>query len=78
LENPPVAGFVPLTTPISLSALLNEQRLEGCRRLLGDRLRGHEEKTIGERLVQDLTAFHDLPPVPYEACEKKTGPVSSL
>jgi hypothetical protein len=25
----------------------------------------HEE-TIGERLVRDLAAFHDLPPAPYD------------
>src|SRR6476619_7003706 len=56
---------------------LNEQLLEGCRRRLGDRLRGHDE-TIGERLVRDLTAFHTLPPAPYDACEKKAGRVSSL
>src|SRR4029453_4303412 len=42
-----------------------------------DRLRGHEE-TIGERLVRDLAAFHELPPAPYDACEKKPGRVSSL
>jgi hypothetical protein len=51
--------------------------LEGCRRRLGDRLRGHEE-AIGERLVRDLAAVHALPPAPYDACEKKTGRVSSL
>ena len=50
---------------------------QGCRRRLGDRLRGHDE-TIGERLVRDLAAFHDLPPAPYDACEKKAGRVSSL
>ena len=43
----------------------------------GDRLRGHEE-TIGERLVRDLAVFHSLPPAPYDACEKRTGRVSSL
>jgi transposase len=68
--------LVPVPRATSLDAL-NEQLLEGCRRRLGDRLRGHAE-TIGERLVRDLAAFHDLPPVPYEACEKKTGRVSSL
>src|SRR5262249_525111 len=56
---------------VTLTAL-NEQLLEGCRRRLGDRLRGHEE-TIGERLVRDLEAFHGLPPAPYDACEKKAG-----
>src|ERR1700757_124937 len=58
-------------------AALNEQLLEGCRRRLGDRLRGHEE-TIGERLVRDLAVFHALPASPYDACEKKPGRVSSL
>ena len=59
------------------STALNEQLLEGCRRRLGDRLRGHEE-TIGERLVRDLAVFHALPASPYDACEKKAGRVSSL
>jgi hypothetical protein len=56
--------------------VLDEQLLEGCRRRLGDRPRGHDE-TIGERLVRDLAAFHSLPPAPYDACEKKAGRVSS-
>jgi hypothetical protein len=68
--------LVPVPRAASL-ATLNEQLLEGCRRRLGDRLRGHQE-TIGERLVRDLAAFHDLPPAPYDACEKKAGRVSSL
>ena len=67
---------MPVPRAASLKAL-NEQLLEGCRRRLGDRLRGHDE-TIGERLVRDLAAFHDLPPAPYDACEKKAGRVSSL
>ena len=58
--------LVPVLRATSLNAL-NEQLLEGCRRRLGDRLRGHQE-TISERLVRDVTAFHDLPSVPYEAC----------
>src|SRR5215203_2445923 len=58
-------------------AVLNEQLLEACRRRFGDRLRGHEQ-TIGERLVHDLAAFHELPPAPYDACEKRPGRVSSL
>ena len=68
--------LVPVPRAASLAAL-NEQLLEGCRRRFGDRLRGHEE-TIGERLVRDLASFHDLPPAPYDACEKKAGRVSSL
>ena len=68
--------LVPVPRAAGLAAL-NEQLLEGCRRRLGDRLRGQQE-TIGERLVRDLAAFHDLPPAPYDACEKKAGRVSSL
>jgi transposase len=68
--------LVPVPRAASL-ATLNEQLLEGCRRRLGDRLRGHQE-TIGERLLRDLAAFHDLSPTPYDACEKKAGRVSSL
>ena len=68
--------LVPVPRAVTLTAL-NEQLLEGCRRRLADRLRGHEE-TIGERLVRDLEGFHGLPPAPYDACEKKTGRVSSL
>jgi hypothetical protein len=60
---------------VTLTAL-NEQLLEGCRRRLGDRLRGHDE-TIGERLVRDVESFHSLPPAPYDACQKKPGRVSS-
>src|SRR6202171_6202685 len=67
--------LVAVARAASLTAL-NEQLLEGCRRRLGDRLRGHEE-TIGERLVRDLAAFHSLPPVPYDAWEKKAGPGKS-
>ena len=44
--------LVPVPRAASLAAL-NEQLLEGCRRRLRDRLRGHEE-TIGERLVRDF------------------------
>src|SRR5712672_3064526 len=68
--------LVPVPRAASFTAL-NEHLLEGCRRRLGDRLRGHEG-TIGERLVRDLAAFHTLPASPYDACEKKTGRVSSL
>ena len=57
----------------ALSAKLKDD----CRGRLGVRLRGHTE-TIGERLGRDLAAFHDLPAAPYDACEKRTGRVSSL
>ncbi len=68
--------LVPLPHATSFDAL-NEQLLAGCRRRLGDRLRGHDE-TIGARLARDLERFHDLPPAPYDACEKRPGRVSSL
>jgi transposase len=68
--------LVPLPHAASFDAL-NEDLLRACRRRLDDRLRGHDE-TVGERLARDLAAFHDLPPTPYEACEKQTGRVSSL
>jgi transposase len=68
--------LVPMPRAASYAAL-NTQLIEGCRRRLGERLRGHSE-TIGERLARDLAVFHDLPATPYDACEKKTGRVSSL
>ncbi len=68
--------LVPIPHAASFDAL-NEQLLADCRRRFGDRLRGHDE-TIGERLVRDLACFHDLPAVPYDACDKQPGRVSSL
>ena len=56
---------------------LNAHLLERCRKRLTDRLRGHDG-TIGERLERDLAAFQRPLPVPYDACEKKVGRVSSL
>jgi hypothetical protein len=68
--------LVPLPHAASFDAL-NKDLLAACRRRLDDRLRGHDE-TIGERMERDLMAFHDLPPTPYDACEKQAGRVSSL
>jgi len=68
--------LVPLPHAASLEAL-NEKLLGDCRGRLGARLRGCDE-TIGERLARDLMAFHELPAVPYDACEKRAGRVSSL
>jgi transposase len=68
--------LVPLPHAASFDAL-NEDLLTACRRRLEDRLRGHDE-TIGERMARDLSAFHDLPPTSYDACEKQAGRVSSL
>jgi hypothetical protein len=53
---------VPVPRAASFAAL-NEQLLEGCRRRLAERLRGHDE-TIGERVARDLAAFQDLPRKP--------------
>ena len=41
------------------------------------RLRGHKE-TIGERFERDREAFLELPPTPYDACDKRTTRVTSL
>ena len=68
--------LVPMPRAASFAAL-NAKLLDDCRRRLGDRLRGHAA-TIGERLVRDLAVFQSLPATPYDACEKKTGRVSSL
>ena len=68
--------LVPMPRAGSFAAL-NADLITACRSRLGDRLRGHAE-TIGERLVCDLAAFQSLPATPYDACEKKTGRVSSL
>jgi hypothetical protein len=56
---------------------LNEHLEAGCRKRRLRRLRGHTE-TIGERFERDHTAMLPLPGVPYEACEKIAGRVSSL
>ena len=68
--------LVPLPHAASFD-VLNEDLLTACRRRLDDRLRGRDE-TIGERMARDLATFHDLPPTPYDACEKRAGRVNSL
>ncbi len=68
--------LVPMPRVASID-VLNAYLIERCRRRLGDRLRGHAE-TIGERLVRDLAAFQSPPATPYDACDKRTGRVSSL
>jgi hypothetical protein len=68
--------LVPIPHAASFAAL-NEQLLADCRRRLGDRLRGHDA-TIGARLAHDQACFNDLPPTPYDACDKMPGRVSSL
>src|SRR5690348_1576010 len=53
---------------------LNAQLLEQCGKRRERPLRGHEQ-AIGERFQKDREA---LLPVPYEACEKRTTPITSL
>ncbi len=68
--------LVPVPHAASFAAL-NEQLLLDCRGRFGDRLRGQTE-TIGARLVRDQACLHELPPTPYDACDKQPGRVSSL
>ncbi|HEY5081762.1 MAG TPA: hypothetical protein VII91_07575 [Bauldia sp.] len=63
--------LAPMPRVASLS-VPNAELLDGCRRRLGDPLRGQSE-TIGERLVRDLAVFQALPATPYDACQKKPG-----
>lgn len=42
-----------------------------------DRHAGGKDRTIGERLMDDLTEFRALPPAPFEACETKACRVTS-
>ena len=56
---------------------LNRHLVEQCRKRCERKLRGHTE-TIGERFERDREQLLPLPPVPYEACEKRTTRVSSL
>jgi transposase len=56
---------------------LNAHLLARCNKRRQRRLRG-QQQTIGERLEQDQAELLSLPAVAYEACEKRTGKVSSL
>ena len=66
-------------TPVPIAAsldVINAKLEEDC---LKDQNRcaDRQEKTIGERLMDDLDAFERLPPVPFEACEVQSASVSS-
>jgi transposase len=56
---------------------LNTHLLEQCQKRRQEQLRGHQQ-TIGERFEKDREALLPLPVTPYEACDKRTGRVSSL
>ena len=49
---------------------------EQCHKRQGDVLRGHKA-SIGERLQADLVAMRDLPAAPFEACDLRSGQVTS-
>jgi hypothetical protein len=42
-----------------------------------DRRANRQDRTIGERLLEDLTAFRALPAAPFEACETRACRVTS-
>ena len=56
---------------------LNADVASQCRARRGRRLRRHTE-TIGERFARDRHALLPLPPVPYDACDRRTTRVTSL
>ena len=68
--------LVPIPSFESFEAL-NAYLERRCLERMDARLRGHSE-TIGQRMERDLEALLPLPPVPYDACEKRAGRVSSL
>lgn len=47
-----------------------------CSKRQGDILRGHKA-SIGERLETDLAAMQDLPAAQFEACNLRSGQVTS-
>jgi len=57
---------------------LNVMLLERCRARMGAVLRGADGADIGARLEADRAAFMDLPPTPFDACDKRPGRASSL
>ena len=58
-------------------AALNAWLEEQCLKRQSDRLRGHDT-TIAERLTADQNLLSDLPTVPFDACHKQPGQVTSL
>ena len=68
--------LVPIPSFESFAAL-NAHLERRCLERMDARLRGHTE-TIGQRMERDLEAMMSLPSVPYEACDRQAGRVSSL
>jgi len=67
--------MVPVPEAADIDAL-NAMLLQRCLTRQEAVLRG-ADGTIGERLAADLAAFSDLPPTPFDACDKRSGKVSS-
>ena len=68
--------LVPVPSFESFEAL-NAHLERRCLARMDAQLRGHTE-TIGQRMERDLEALLKLPSVPYDACDKQAGRVSSL
>ena len=68
--------LVPIPRFESFEAL-NAWLEERCLKRQDAVLRGHGE-TIGERLMRDLDALMELPPTPYDACEKVSTRATSI
>jgi hypothetical protein len=67
--------MVPMPRFVSWVAF-NDYLEEQCRKRQADILRGHKIR-IGERLQADLSAMQDLPAAPFEACDLRSGQVTS-
>lgn len=67
--------MVPIPEARDIDAL-NAMLLERCRARQEAILRG-ADGAIGERLEADRAAFSELPPTPFDACDKRPGRVSS-
>ena len=68
--------LVPIPSFESFDAL-NAHLERRCPERMDATLRGHSE-SIGQRMERDLDALLPLPPVPYDACDRQAGRVSSL
>ena len=66
-------------TPVPVAASFDElnARLEAACLKDQDRKAGRHSETIGERLLDDLSAFRPLPSGTFEPCEMRTARVSS-
>ena len=68
--------LVPVPSFESFDAL-NAHLERRCLERMDARLRGHAESTL-QRMERDLDALLPLLPVPYDACDRQAGRVSSL